>query len=256
MKIRYTPFSERMVIDQPVKGMDFANDMIQTYFMMSLRYRECYYTQRPQGNTVYFMNYPEASLLFYFAAGMRSYRVNGFRIEKEERRKAWIYMLPLIQSLRAYDFGREEGTKQLEEDFLDHMLDMEEVLSGTLVPFHFILSPLPTECFPVCQEVRLFNRCAVEHAEKNYLLVTKNDIRQAEMPTAVYNKLSEIFWVPPDNRHKGWMFEYYTGIMENEGRKRKNYRVIHRPTDLPDKDGRCTYGQLSKEVMALLDENG
>ena len=116
MKIRYTPFSERMVIDQPVKGMDFANDMIQTYFMMSLRYRECYYKQRPQGNTVYFMNYPEASLLFYFAAGMRSYRVNGFRIEKEERRKAWIYMLPLIQSLRAYDFGRKEGTKQLEED--------------------------------------------------------------------------------------------------------------------------------------------
>ena len=57
MKIRYTPFSERMVIDQPVKGMDFANDMIQTYFMMSLRYRECYYKQRPQGNTVYFMNY-------------------------------------------------------------------------------------------------------------------------------------------------------------------------------------------------------
>ena len=82
-------FSERMVIDQPVKGMDFANDMIQMYFMMSLRYRECYYKQRPQGNTVYFMNYPEASLLFYFAAGMRSYRVNGFRIEKEERRKAW-----------------------------------------------------------------------------------------------------------------------------------------------------------------------
>ena len=113
MKIRYTPFSERMVIDQPVKGMDFANNMIQTYFMMSLRYRECYYKQRPQGNTVYFMNYPEASLLFYFAAGMRSYRVNGFRIEKEERRKAWIYMLPLIQSLRAYDFGRKEGTKQL-----------------------------------------------------------------------------------------------------------------------------------------------
>ena len=72
------------------------------------------------------------------------------------------------------------------------------------------------------------------------------------MPTAVYIKLSEIFWVPPDNRHKGWMFEYYTGIMENEGRKRKNYRVIHRPTDLPDKDGRCTYGQLSKEVMALV----
>ena len=66
MKIRYTPFSERMVIDQPVKGMDFANDVIQTYFMMSLRYRECYYKQRPQGNTVYFMNYPEASLLFYF----------------------------------------------------------------------------------------------------------------------------------------------------------------------------------------------
>ena len=157
MKIRYTPFSERMVIDQPVKGMDFANDMIQTYFMMSLRYRECYYKQRPQGNTVYFMNYSEASLLFYFAAGMRSYRVNGFRIEKEERRKAWIYMLPLIQSLRAYDFGRKEGTKQLEDDFLDHMLDMEEVLSGTLVPFHFILSPLPKECFPVCQEVRLFN---------------------------------------------------------------------------------------------------
>lgn len=56
MKIRYTPFSERMVIDQPVKGMDFANNMIQTYFMMSLRYRECYYKQRPQGNTVYFMN--------------------------------------------------------------------------------------------------------------------------------------------------------------------------------------------------------
>ena len=133
---------------------------------------------------------------------------------------------------------------------------MEELLSGTLVPFHFILSSLPKDCFPVCQEVRLFNRCAVEHAEKNYLLVTKNDIRQAEMPTAVYNKLSEIFWVPPDNRHKGWMFEYYTGIMENEGRKRKNYRVIHRPTDLPDKDGCCTYGQLSKEVMALLDENG
>ena len=47
MKIRYTPFSERMVIDQPVKGMDFANDVIQTYFMMSLRYRECYYKQRP-----------------------------------------------------------------------------------------------------------------------------------------------------------------------------------------------------------------
>ena len=155
MKIRYTPFSERMVIDQPVKGMDFANNMIQTYFMMSLRYRECYYKQRPQGNTVYFMNYPEASLLFYFAAGMRSYRVNGFRIEKEERRKAWIYMLPLIQSLRAYDFGRKEGTKQLEDDFLDHMLDMEEVLSGALVPFHFILSSLPKECFPVCPEVRL-----------------------------------------------------------------------------------------------------
>ena len=165
-------------------------------------------------------------------------------------------MLPLIQSLRAYDFGRKEGTKQLEDDFLDHMLDMEEVLSGALVPFHFILSSLPKECFPVCPEVRLFNRCSVEHAEKNYLLVTKNDIRQAEMPTAVYNKLSEIFWVPPDNRHKGWMFEYYTGIMENESRKRKNYRVIRRPTDLPDKDGRCTYGQLSKEVMALLDENG
>ena len=40
MKIRYTPFSERMVIDQPVKGLDFANDMIQMYFMMSLRYRD------------------------------------------------------------------------------------------------------------------------------------------------------------------------------------------------------------------------
>ena len=47
MKIRYTPFSERMGIDQPVKGMDFANDVIQTYFMMSLCYRECYYKQRP-----------------------------------------------------------------------------------------------------------------------------------------------------------------------------------------------------------------
>ena len=34
MKIRYTPFSERMVIDQPVKGMDFANphfDMLSFY---------------------------------------------------------------------------------------------------------------------------------------------------------------------------------------------------------------------------------
>lgn len=26
MKIRYTPFSERMVIDQPVKEWDFANN--------------------------------------------------------------------------------------------------------------------------------------------------------------------------------------------------------------------------------------
>lgn len=102
-----------MVIDQPVKGMDFANDMIQTYFMMSLRYRECYYKQRPQGNTVYFMNYPEASLLFYFAAGMRSYRVNGFRIEKEERRKAWIYMLPLIQFFAGIRFWEKRGNKAI-----------------------------------------------------------------------------------------------------------------------------------------------
>ena len=252
MRIRYTPFSERMIVGQPVKGLDFANKMLQMYFIMSLRYEDCYYKDQIHGNTVYFMNYPEASLLFYFAAGMRSYRVNGFRIEKEERRKAWIYMLPLIQSLRAYDFGRKEGTKQLEDDFLDHMLDLDDEISGELIPFHFILSSLPKKCFPTCPEVRLFNNGSMKHIEKNYFLVTKNDMRQAELPKDIYNKLSEIFWVPPDSRHKGWMFEYYTGIMETERRKKENYRVVHRETNLPDAKGHCTYGDLLREVLELL----
>lgn len=256
MRIRYTPFSERLVIGQPVKGLDFAERMLQNYFIMSLRYREYYYKEQPQGNTVYFMNYPETSLLFYFAAGMRSYRVNGFRIEKGERRKAWISMLPLIQSLRAYDFGRKEGTRQLEDDFLDHMLDLEEALSGELVPFNFILSSLPKACFPVCSDVRLFNCHAVSHIDKSYSLITKNDMRQTKMPMEIYNKLSEVFWVPPEGRRKSWNLEYFTGIMENRGGKRDSYRVIHRPTDLPDKDGCCSYGQLAKEVTALLNECG
>lgn len=254
MKIRYTPFSEKIIVGQQVKGLDFADKMLQTYFIMSLRYGNCYYKEQVQGNTVYFMNYPENSLLFYFAAGIRSYRVNGFRIEKEERRKAWVYMLPLIQSLRAYDFGRKEGTKRLEDDFLDHMLDLEDAMSRELVPFHFILSSLPKECFPTCPEVRLFNNCPMEYVEKDYSLVTKNDMRHAELPMEIYNKLSEIFWVPPDNRHKGWRFEYYTGIMEKERRKKENYRVIHRSTNLPDVKGHCTYGDLSREVLGMLKE--
>ena len=252
MKIRYTTFSERIGVGEPVRKLDFAEDMLQSYFVMSLRYQESYYKECPMGNTIYFMNYPEASLLFYFTVGLRAYRVNGFLIEKEERNKAWIYMLPLIQSLRACDFGRKEGTKLLEDDFLDHMLDLEEVMSGELAPFNFILSSLPDKCFPKCPQVHLFNSHPMKTAEKSYTLITRNEMRQAEMPVNLYHKLSEMFWVPPENRRKGWNLEYFTGIMETRGRKKENYRVIHRATDLPDRDGRCTYGDLVKEVMGAL----
>lgn len=254
MIIKYTPFSESVTLEQPIRNLEFADEIIKPYFVMSLRYHESYYGEQPEGNTIYFMNFQGCSLLFYFSAGPRSHRINGFRIEETERRKAWLFMLPLLQALRKYPFASGKGASVYDDDFLNNTADLEDVMIDELVPFHFIISSMPGECFPQCREMRIFNRHHLRHVEKSYYLVTKNQLRQTTMPMDNYDILSEIFWVPPIKASKKWYLEYYTGIMDKEGRNKGKYRVIRRETELPGTSGCCTYGELMRAVRPLLQD--
>lgn len=255
MIIKYTTFSESITLEQPVRNLEFADNVIKSYFLMSLRFHESYYEKQPEGSTIYFMNFPDCSLLFYFSAGSRSHRINGFRIEEKERRKAWLFMLPMIQSLRKYSFTQGGGTTVFDDDFLDNAADLEEMMMNELVPFHFIISSMPDECFPKCREVRLFNRYHLKTVEKSYYLVTRNQIRQTIMPMDDYDILSEIFWIPPVKTSKKWHLEYYTGIMDKEGRNKGKYRVIRQETELPGISGCCSYEALSKAIIPLIRED-
>lgn len=255
MIIRYTPFSESIMLDTPVKNLEFADAVIQPYFLMTLRYHENYYQDQPEGNTIYFMNFPDCSLLFFFSAGPRSHRINGFRISTEERKKAWLFMLPLIQSLRKYAFSQAGGTTAFDEAFLENTADLEDAMIDELVPFHFIISSMPDECFPECREIRLFNGHHMTDVEKTYHLVTRNQLRQTTMPMEDYDILSVIFWVPPTKVSKKWYLEYYTGIMNKEGRNKGKYRVIRKETELPGASGSCSYEALSAAIIPLVQEN-
>lgn len=255
MIIKYTPFSESVMLNTPIRNLEFADQVIQPYFLMTLRYHESYYRDQAEGNTVYFINFPECSLLFYFSAGPRSHRINGFRINVEERKKAWLFMLPLIQSLRKYAFSQEKEMMDFDGDFLENTADLEDAVIDELVPFHFIVSSMPTRCFPKCPEVQIFNRHHLPNVEKSYHLVTKNQLRQTTMPMADYDILSEIFWVPPSKVSKKWYLEYYTGIMNEEGRNKGKYRVIRRETELPGSGGICSYEALSRAIIPLVQDN-
>lgn len=255
MIIKYTPFSESITLDKPVKNLEFAENEVKAYFLMSLRYHDSYYRDQPVGNTIYFMNLSECSLLFYFSAGARVHHINGFRISVQERQKAWLSMLNLVESLRKYPFAGENRTTKFDRNFLENMADLEDAMIDMLMPFHFIVSSMPAEAFPECPEMRLFNRCHMNDIQKSYHLVTRNQIRQMTMAMEDYDLLSEIFWVPATKVSKKWYLEYYTGIISEEGRNKGKYRVIRRETELPGNSGICTYGALTEDVMRLVREN-
>lgn len=255
MIIKYTPFSESITLDKEIKNLEFAENAIKPYFLMSLRYHDNYYKDQPEGNTVYFINFKDCSLLFYFSAGARSHRINGFQIAATERQKAWLFMVSLIQSLRNYAFHGEGGRAVFDESFLVNTGDLEDAMIDELVPFHFIISSLPEQCFPECEEMRLFNRHHLREVSKSYYYITRNQIRQTTIPLEDYDILSEIFWIPSSKASKKWYFEYYTGIMDGEGRNKGKYRVIRRETELPGKSGCCSYRELTAEIVKLVREN-
>lgn len=255
MIIKYTPFSESISLDKEIRQLEFAEDIIKPYFLMSLRYHDSYYKDQPEGNTIYFINFDACSLLFYFSAGARSHRINGFRIAAAERKKAWLFMLSLIQSLRNYAFNQEGGQTVFDNDFLENTADLEDAMIDVLAPFHFIVSSMPDHCFPKCEEMRLFNRHHLSEAAKSFYYVTRNQIRQTTIDLQDYDLLSEIFWVPASKSSKKWHFEYYTGIMSGEGRNKGKYRVIRRETELPGGSGCCNYSALRAEILQLAREN-
>lgn len=253
MKIRYTPFSEAIGTGDMVKGLEFADDVIRPYFIMSLRYNENYYGDQPVGNTIHFMNFPECSLLFYFAAGARSYRVNGFIIGAGERQKAWVSMLPLIQSLRRYPFSKGAADTQFDENFLENLTDLEEAAMDELLPFHFIISSMPYECLPECDGVRVFNRFRLAGVERSFQLVTGKQIGKTVMPLKKYDIFSNIFWMPPGKMSKKWYMEYYTGIIEKKGRNKEIHEVLRQETGLLGTKGCCSYEYFQRAVMQLID---
>lgn len=254
MIIKYTPFSESIALDKEIRSLEFADEIIKPYYLMSLRYHENYYKDQPEGNTIYFINLTECSLLFYFSAGVRSHRINGFRIAAAERQKAWLSMLSLIQSLRNYSFASGIEKTFFDEDFLENTADLEDAMIDELMPFHFVISSLPNQCFPKCPEMRLFNRYHLQDISKSYYYVTRNQMRQTTIPLESYDLLSEIFWIPPAKAGKKWHFEYYTGIMDEEGRNKGKYRVIRRETELPGTKGCCSYKALTADVVKLVQE--
>lgn len=255
MIIKYTPFSESIILEKEIRQLEFAEDMIKPYFLMSLRYHDNYYKDQPEGNTIYFINFEDCSLLFYFSAGARSHRINGFRIAASERKKAWLFMLSLIQSLRNYPFNSESDKAVFDQSFLENTGDLEDAMIDELVPFHFIVSSLPEQCFPECEEMRLFNRHHLSEVTKSYYYVTRNQIRQTTISMEDYDLLSEIFWIPASKTSKKWHFEYYTGIMSEEGRNKGKYRVIRRETELPGSSGCCSYRDLRVEIVRMVREN-
>lgn len=254
MIFKYTPFREAIKAGEPVRNLEFADDIIKPYFLMSLRYYENYYKDQPEGNTVYFFNQPECSLLFYFSAGARSCHINGFWITAAERQKAWISMVPLIQSLRSYAFAKGGGCRSLDKAFVENVADLEEVMMDELVPFHFIISSLPDECFPECREIHIFNNYGLKKAERSYHLITNNRMRNVTMAMEDYDILSETSWIPPEKVSKKWHLEYNTGIIEKEGRYKGRCRVLRRETELPDARGYCDYEDLTRDVLKLVGE--
>ncbi len=249
MLCEYEPFSVRMDVEEAEDLLTPYRDLLRPCFLMSLRYLEAFYTQQPSEDTLYFLNLPGASLLFYFKMRSRSFRANGFLIRPEHLKKAWLLMLPMIMELRQTAF-KDMQPSPPSERFMQNLGSFAAESASVLAPYSFIISPLPGKCFPACDQVRLYNGSRVETVEKHMSLIGRDDVRKVKINPAAYQILVSVFLMPPASRNGSWSLDYYPN--EGGGKGGKKYRVISQKVPFPDKDGSFPYSQMVKAVRALI----
>ncbi len=251
MILNYERFSEK-ITNQGLEGLLAGCDAwIMPYFYMSIRYRDQYYNRNVQdpADTVYFLNLPDASLLFAFDHKRGgSFMARGYRIGREHLKKAWLFMTPLIQSLRQEYFseGAEDGNA-FSELFLANVAAFYDASQEALVPFDFIISSMPDHCFPECRGVRLFNRAQLQDVSKHMSVITGRMIRDAASGSG-HEAYSSVFLVPPAKSGGKWQLEYYSNREITQGRRRKAYGVIRENVESMRSDGMCNMTALMQQV--------
>ncbi len=259
MILEYERFSEK-ITNQGLEGhLAGCDAWIMPYFYMSIRYRDHFYNRNIQNpaDTVYFLNLPDASLLFCFDYRRGgSFTARGYRIGREHLKKAWLFMTALIQNLRQEYFGDDaEGDSTFSEQFLTNVAAFYDASQEALVPFDFIISSMPDHCFPECRSVRLFNQAQLPDVSKHMSIITGRMIRDAAAGSG-YGAYSSVFLVPPAKSGGKWQLEYYTNREITQGKHRKAYGVVRENVESMRSDGMCNMTALMQQVdrMANSDE--
>ncbi len=239
--LEYTKISEQVTPGLFSGDLRSADPWITAFFTMSIRYLEDYYLRQDSGNTVFFLNGEEDALLFYFSRGEngRRYFINGYRIAQSHLRKVWLFMPSLIIRLREENFENAAGVSEaaLDERFIQNASRFYAASGKILMPYSFIITLLPDECFPWCENIRIFNDILLQDVSKHLCLITDKMIRDAASKTAEHLKMryAPFVWTPPVKKGGPWSLEYYTNRVAVKGGK-KSYEVLQETTD-PAKDG-------------------
>lgn len=255
MTLDYDRFCEQ-ITDESFRGhLSGADALIMPYFYMSVRYGDYYYNRSVQdpADTVYFLNLQDASLLFYLdrRKGYGFY-VCGYKIRRENLKKAWFFMTPLIQSLRQEHFyDNDSDQTQFSTSFIENVSAFYNAALTTLVPFNFIISSMPDHCFPVNRSVRLFNRSLLPDVSKHLTVVTGKMVRDAAAVDG-QGAYSSVFLVPPGKNGSKWQLEYYTNREVTKGKRRKAYGVIREDVHDMRSDGLCNMTALMKQVERMI----
>lgn len=260
MNLEYSKISEQVRPGMFSDDLRSADPWITAFFTMSIRYLEDYYVRQDSGNTVFFLNGEEDALLFYFSrsADGRSYYINGYRIEQRHLRKVWLFMPSLILKLREETFEHAAGVNEamLDERFLENVSLFYAASGKILMPYSFIITLLPDECFPECENIRIFNDALLEDVSKHLCLITDRMIREAASETSENMKMryAPFVWTPPSRKGSPWALEYYTNRVVKKGSKR-SYEVLQETTQPVKGDSIYSLTRLFKQANDMLDKH-
>ena len=143
---------------------------LMEYYQMCRRYGTDYFDENP-GNTVYHLILPDRTLVFSFLRKKDRYYVSYLFSPRYRMAEAWLQVMEDIRTIRAQTVKRPDRVTVSDQFFEKNLEMLEADINRSLVPFSFVVSSLPEECFPRTAQVRLYNRFHVEEVSPEEILV-------------------------------------------------------------------------------------
>lgn len=143
---------------------------LMEYYQMCRRYGTDYF-EGNAGNTVCHLILADRTLVFAFLRKKDRYYVSYLFYPRYRMADGWLQIMEDVMAVRRQTVRKTNRVTESNLLFEKNLKMLEADINRSLMPFSFVISSLPEECFPRTDKVRLYNHFHVEKVVPEEILV-------------------------------------------------------------------------------------